>query len=200
MRAIATIALLGLTTHVTKPSMGILAGPIVPGSLTPLVVAVDAQREGDSFSLFISSGGGIVEEAKRLMVSIDHAKGRGANIKCYVTDQAESSAFWILTHCTERYALPESMLMFHHIFITSAEDVTAADAGRMQTELQMLDDEYLDDIQAVCDISRPQLRAWMDAGTEWTAAAMDRAMPGVLTGIESAYPIRIRINLGGPGK
>lgn len=185
----------GLTIHRAKPTVGVLVGEIVPGGLAPLVSAVDARREGDVFSLYINSGGGIVAEAKTLMVAVEAAKARGADIQCYAMDATESAAFWIFVHCSERYALPQSILMFHHIRITHAEDVSAADAARMQAELQQLDDEYLDDISEVCDASRSALERWMDRGDEWTPAAMDREMPGVLTAIQASYPIRIRFLL-----
>lgn len=65
--------------------------------------------------IILESPGGSVFAGNVFLNAMHVAQGRGYKLRCIVPAFAASMAFIIFTYCDERYALPNSLLLFHPI-------------------------------------------------------------------------------------
>lgn len=70
-------------------------------------------ESSDDIHILINSPGGMVQTGLQLVKAMDIARSRGVTVKCYVGFLAASMAFQLLPHCSNRYALAHSLLLFH---------------------------------------------------------------------------------------
>jgi ATP-dependent protease ClpP protease subunit len=98
-------------------------------------------------TLIINSPGGSVVPGIMFIDAMEVAKARGTQITCMVTNVAASMAMHILGHCSTRYALPHSFLLWHpakiSVFMAS---LSAKDLEAAATALHLLEDELNDEL------------------------------------------------------
>lgn len=63
--------------------------------------------------IVLSSPGGVIDTGLIIGSAIKVAQARGIVVRCHVPVYAASIAFYLLTQCSERYALGNSFLIFH---------------------------------------------------------------------------------------
>lgn len=90
--------------------------------------------------LVINSPGGIVDAGRLVIQAMDMARQRGSKVVCTVGILAASMAFQLLSHCDERYALKNSLLLFHpsRVFVRG-EALTASQMKIIASELNKID-------------------------------------------------------------
>lgn len=89
--------------------------------------------------IIISSPGGSVIAGMFFIDAMDRAKSRGVKIRCIVDKMAASMAMHIFGNCDERYALANSLLLWHPAYVTiSFGMVTEERAKELKEQLHML--------------------------------------------------------------
>lgn len=90
--------------------------------------------------LVINSPGGVVYAGKQVIQAMDIARQRGSKVVCTVGILAASMAFQMLSHCDERYALRNSLLLFHpaRVFVRG-EALTADQMKIIANDLKRID-------------------------------------------------------------
>lgn len=90
--------------------------------------------------IVINSPGGIVDAGKQVIQAMDIAQQRGSPVICTVGMLAASMAFQMLSHCTERYALKSTLLLFHpsRVFVRNSA-LTADEMLLISSELKKID-------------------------------------------------------------
>lgn len=73
------------------------------------------RKNKEDVTILINSPGGYVSAGFILVDAIEMAKERGVTVKCVSGVLAASMAFILLAHCSERYVLPNTILLFHPI-------------------------------------------------------------------------------------
>jgi hypothetical protein len=69
----------------------------------------------EAVTILINSPGGYIDPGFVFVDAVEQAKARGVKVKCATGVLSASMAFIILSHCSERYALPNTMLLFHPV-------------------------------------------------------------------------------------
>jgi hypothetical protein len=65
----------------------------------------------------LDSPGGYVDPGLRLVVAMQSFIARGGTVRCLVTGEAMSMAYYLLGACNERYVMARSQLLWHPIRI-----------------------------------------------------------------------------------
>ena len=136
-----------------------------------------SRTEDRNINIIINSPGGSVELGVSIISAIEIAKARGKTVTCIVTSQAASMAFYTLAHCTTRYALTYSFLLFHEPFASNIPRMTGRDAAAFSEEIlatQMELDNY------TFNQMGGDRKDWDKASQtqrEWMAPVLARAYP-----------------------
>jgi ATP-dependent protease ClpP protease subunit len=92
----------------------------------------------------IDSYGGSVLGGVEFIQAMDRVRSRGVRVKCVVTGASMSMATHILAACSNRYALPTSLIMWHPMAINVAfARLTEVNTEQMNEQLRLLS-RYLD--------------------------------------------------------
>ncbi len=156
----------------------------VGGSI--LSVASNIERlsaaSSEPINIIINSPGGSVPAGLQLVEALHIAKARGVTVRCAVTNLAASMAFIILSECSERYALSNSLLLFHParamlMFAT----LKAEDARYMAEELEAINFEMCDRLELSMGIASAKHKEWFSYHykneTLWTATRLVKQIP-----------------------
>jgi ATP-dependent protease ClpP protease subunit len=93
----------------------------------------------DDINIFINSPGGMVVVGLQIIQAIDIARARGVKVVCSVGVLAASMAFQVLPHCSERYAMKHTLLLFHPARAMVQGGVTGEQAEMIGKELLRID-------------------------------------------------------------
>jgi ATP-dependent protease ClpP protease subunit len=129
-------------------------------------------KSSDPIYIVINSPGGSVFAGSQLTQALDIARARDVKIVCAVGTMAASMAFQLLPHCSERYAMPNSLLLFHpsRVFILFGV-LTAKDSARLAREMGKIDKRGLDEIRKMmCPKSEEWLLTNYYDETMWVAS------------------------------
>lgn len=97
--------------------------------------------------IIINSPGGVVLFGNVYINAMEMAKARGTTLRCFVTNLAASMAFQILAHCSERYALANSYLLWHPVRIAGQIELTPQLAVSVAKSLEITEDQLLRDLR-----------------------------------------------------
>lgn len=124
----------------------------------------------DPIHLVINSPGGMVFAGFQLTQSMDVARSRGTKIICSVGVLAASMAFQLLPHCDERYAMKNTLLLFHPARVYMRGGLTAEEAASIAESCKKIDQQGLDEVSEM--LGGPK-KSWLSrhhrAETLWTA-------------------------------
>lgn len=103
------------STFTADPSRTVYIRGVVGGNALAVAgqiekLSSDSERPID---IIINSPGGSILAGLQTISAMEVAKERGVTIRCFVPHLAASMAFQIFMHCDERYALEQTMLLFH---------------------------------------------------------------------------------------
>ena len=129
-------------------------------------------KSSDPIYIIINSPGGAVLAGSQLAQAMDIARARDVKVVCAVGNMAASMAFQLLPHCTERYALRNSLLLFHpsrvSIFLGS---ITSKQALSLYADMKKIDDRDLIEIERMM---KPRSKEWLllhfEEETMWFAS------------------------------
>ncbi len=166
-------------------------GEVGPGMFA-LASAIEAQsRTGDDIYLVISSPGGSIEVGTIVVSAMEVAKSRGSRIHCMVPTIAASMAMIFLDHCTDRYAFPESFMLFHEGRTQAGG--TAREMSDAAEQLRILTAQMEERLLKNLGCSKEFFTRHSQAETLWTGFEFNLAFPSYLKIIRDiklpdAYP------------
>lgn len=157
---------------------------VIMGNALELAHKVERLSSDNSapIDLLINSPGGSVEAGLQLVEAIHIAQSRGVTVRCAVSTLAASMAFIILNECNERYALSNSLLLFHParamlMFAT----IRAEDARKMAEDLEFVDNLISDMLEEGMGIVTAKQKSWYQyhfvKETLWTASHLSHVVP-----------------------
>lgn len=149
-----------ITVDPASPATLEINGAIDFEMTIPLVDNIVAQATEDhEITLVINSPGGEVNAGMYLLNGIDLAKARGTRFRCVTTGLAASMAFQVFAKCDERYALPNSFMLYHPVRITiggmfsAPISITPTIAKQISDELNRMDAFLVADLRSTFKVS-----------------------------------------------
>lgn len=96
-----------------------LLGEVDVGSAAAILdgMAKIEAKKNNSVTLVIDSPGGFVDPGLRVVVALRSFQARSGKVRCIVTGEAMSMAYYILGACGERLVMARSQLLWHPIRI-----------------------------------------------------------------------------------
>ena len=140
-------------------------------------------------TLVINSPGGSLLAMNQIVDSMEMAKLKGTKFRCLVLQEAASAAFHIFTHCSERFALASSLLLWHPVKVQVREALSPDKARYIASRLTTLEDELLEDVLDRMPIDYEQYMYHYQAETLWTAKQLLAEMPGWMELVDSLQGI-----------
>jgi ATP-dependent Clp protease protease subunit len=132
----------------------------ITGSIGGLSILKQAQQllnmsdsSHDPIYLVINSPGGEVITGTQFVSAMRVAKARGVVLKCLVPMAAASMAFIIYNECSERYALSQSLFLWHSIRSMLLGVYTPAELGIIQADMLRFQSNFDSLMQSELDIS-----------------------------------------------
>lgn len=176
-------AFAGPTVDITGPRTLRVVGEI-NGSVLKLASQIDSlsKESKKPINILINSPGGSVPAGLQLVEAMHVAQARGVKVRCAVTTLAASMAYIVLSQCDEKYALANSLLLFHParamLFMAT---VKADDANYMAQELAAIDSDMSDLLESSMGVVTSEHKAWFDYHfqheTLWSASRLSRVIP-----------------------
>lgn len=123
--------------------------------------------------LLINSPGGSVAAGHVFIDSMRLAQKKGINIKCISTIYNASMAFSIFASCTERYALPNTSLLFHPVSTALSGRFGERRLTTIADELGKLDKDLQDFLIGSLGISKKLVMDTYYAEKWWTAVELN---------------------------
>lgn len=159
---------------------------VVDGNIIDQAAEINrlAALNSEPIELLINSPGGSVFTGMIFIDAMNAAKAKGVVFKCTSVVLAASMAYSFFSNCDERYALPNTRLLFHPMS-TRAE-------GRVQelvTDLiQTVPEEkaIMKQLQADLNVDWKTFHTNYFAETFWTATTLSSISPDFLTIIDTA--------------
>lgn len=165
-----TLALSKLTIPAGKRTLYV-TGPI-DGSVLSTASTLErlSVSSDEDIHIVINSPGGVVYAGYQLVQAMDIARQRGVKVVCTVGVMAASMAFQLLPHCSERYAMKNTLLLFHPSRVYVRGPLTADEAKMVAESLDKIDTAGLKETE---EMIAPPSKAWLkrhhDAETLWRA-------------------------------
>lgn len=170
-------------------------GPIAKGNLLPLgdkLLEYADQDRTKPVNIIINSPGGDITTGYLFINYLEQVKARGVKVHCYVKHLAASMAFQILIRCDKRYALENSLLLWHPAKVFMMGSMTSEEAAAVAESLLVVNLRIVEDLVAnMTGASRADVvkhfyretlhfAADLDALTNGKFLTVGRAIPGLL--------------------
>lgn len=123
----------------------VIRAPGILNQANELLMLIEANK--DPVDIVLNSPGGAVFAGMQFINAMEAAKARGVVLKCHVVGMAASMAFQILAHCSERYALPYSLLLWHPVRVGMMGVLTPALAEQLLGVMQLIEEDMVPKIQ-----------------------------------------------------
>lgn len=143
----------------------------------------------------IDSVGGEVGAGMTIIGAIKHLKDAGIKVQCVVTGLAASMAAWIYLHCSERYATPSAVIMYHfgRIMIPQGTALGANELASLAKGLGETNNKMLADLKTYLPINPIILFTMLMNELFVPAKELDKATEGKFLKIMSPTPKFLRI-------
>jgi ATP-dependent protease ClpP protease subunit len=187
----AVLSFLGVLPAYAGPALDMtgkrtvrLSGEIGGGNAIDVANRVErlSAESKKPINIIINSPGGSVAAGMQIVQAISIAKSRGVTVRCAVTVLAASMAFTVLNECSERYALSNSLLLFHpaRAMVVFAA-VKAEEATYMGEQLAAINNELLDKLEGSFGVVTNQQKTWLEYHfnneTLWPASRLVKEIP-----------------------
>lgn len=190
---LATLALtLSTTANAVEVNIGrtyVINGEIGDGNILPIGQdMLEKSVSGDTkepVDVIINSPGGDVVTGFLFLNLMKTAQKNGLVVRCFVPTMAASMAFHILVHCSERYAVSKSFLLWHRarVFVggLSGTAFTSVEAGALSTQLKLLDATILREVVKALQINPATTYYHFDRETMHTGDSLSKLAPKFIT-------------------
>jgi ATP-dependent protease ClpP protease subunit len=161
----------------------------IDDGLLPLAAGIEllSQESSDPIDILIDSHGGAIAPTHIFLNAMNAAKGRGITIRCTVTNDAQSAAFYIFANCSERYAFPWAQMMWHQAWVKPGR-INANGAEMLAAELRQMDAAFKALAVQSMGVSGDFYDLHSTAETNWVAASLSMVAPGFMQIIASVQP------------
>ena len=175
-----------------------LNGAVTGRTVLPLVIALDristAKERIKEVHILINSPGGEVITGYILINSMELAKARGVRVNCVVASHAFSMAMMILPYCSKVYALPNALLLFHSIRISTSDPITDEVLKRFKRRMDLLARPLEVALQRIMDISMEEYVILRDSEMFFPASEFHAKYPRLLTLVDNVeLPANIKL-------
>lgn len=177
----------------------VIQGPVVNNVVGLADDLVKMSSEADTVDILINSPGGSVFAGFIFINAMEVVRARGTKIRCLVTSMAASMAFQILAHCTDRYALPKALLLWHPVRISGEVTLTPQLAQSITADLVRIENKLVNDLRKFLILDDATFYQHYLAETLFTAeevAALDSNFVKITSDIPNLNSIT-NLNLGG---
>lgn len=142
---------------------------VVNGNALTLAEQVNALSKASNkpITMLINSPGGSVSTGMVLIDSMRQAKKRGVQFKCISTVLSASMAYIILAECNERYAMNNSLLLWHEISL-SVEGAKVRELAVILAPIIALQQRVDKDLESFMSLSASEYQKHSMAETMWT--------------------------------
>jgi len=187
---ISVPAFAGTTFYVDQKRRIDVSGE-VGRQMIPLASKLDHMSKENSspIDIVINSPGGSVMSGLVFLSAMKLAKSRGVKIRCVTTLLSASMAFFFLANCDERYALPNSFLLWHPISMgygdSQRSDTLIHDANWMDNVEEIMIQEILPTL----GISLAEYAYHRHHETMWTAGLLSKIAPKFLVIVDDVVGI-----------
>ena len=168
----------------------IINRPIDGDNLTPISkwLLWKLYKGDKSVNLVINSAGGSVTTGLEFIARLDYVVSRGLKVRCYVVDRAQSMAFLILLHCSERHATEHSDLLWHRAATVHPGGVIqGVEARIVADDLEVTDALFIKDLLRM-PMPKAEIMRHLENQTHHIAINLNRMAPGLFTSVKPSYP------------
>lgn len=164
---------------------GVIRGNIIQAA--NVLERMSAKSDDDVF-LIINSPGGAIYPGIQFVSAMRMAQARGVTIKCLVPVISASMAYQFYLYCDERYALRNSLLLWHpaHTQIAGNADQLLYASKR----LRAIEKPLVRDLIQIMGISKSFYSFHRRNETLWTAQELNERVPGFLTIIDNVTGVK----------
>jgi ATP-dependent protease ClpP protease subunit len=153
-----------------------IEGPILePSALAAFEIA--NHSDGETAEIYINSPGGLIPVGALIIKAIESVKERGGTVRCYA-QEAQSIAFQIFLHCSERYAYEGGVLMFHYPQLYIKGMVTWPELEEMVVEVRKLAKFFFGEWKAYIPLPDSQLHRYASESKTFKVEEFVKIVPG----------------------
>lgn len=145
--------------------------------------------------IVLNSPGGNVIAGIQVLSAISAARTRGATIKCVVPMMAASMAFIILAACDERYAFPNSLLLWHPV--RTSGSMSSKEAEQVAEDIARLERPLVQALIKSLNIDEETFYKHYYHETLWTGASLAEVAPSFLTLVQDIRGAGILFSIDG---
>jgi len=161
------------------------------------IMKLAIQDTTQDINLIINSPGGIIMAGNMIIQAMNIAQARGIKFNCVSGIMAASMAFSIFHHCDNRYAFPQSLLLFHPARAMGIDTITGRQAQDIADQLLPMDADLLEDLKSMGMDQALMEKAYYDERM-WTGVELYKATRhGYIIIINDVKGIPNPLNLGG---
>ena len=149
-----------------------ITGPIEWNVVKAAEKLIELSQNSDTIDILINSPGGQVIPGEMFVDAIELVKAQGVKVRCTTGVMAASMAFMIFSHCSERYAAPSALLMYHPARVAGMVSLRGKDALELGKQLQELDNDALDYLEDSMGMNRERLEETYYSEKTWKASKL----------------------------
>lgn len=131
--------------------------------------------------VFINSPGGGVYEGLQFVSAMNIVKSRGVTIKCFVSNMAMSMAFYIYTQCSERYALPQSLFLWHPVKVGLRGMYGAEPLRSTSDDISRLEEPLIKEMISKVGLDEKTFRYHYKNETVWVTNELVELVPAFIS-------------------
>lgn len=194
--ALCAQSLSASTLSLPKERTIAITGPVDGGIIAQAnQVYTLAQASKEPIYLVLNSPGGSVYAGVQMLSAMRAARARGVEFRCLSTLMSASMAFQIFAYCDKRYALENTLLLWHPM--RSAGQLTADGHEIEGDTMRLIEARLIRHLLKVLNIPKEVFFKHWRAETMWTAAALLTISPNFLTIVDDVDGMPELFPMGG---
>lgn len=182
----------GITVNVTGQPVVQIQDVVTRSAMTRARDEILAgAKKSKGVVLVINSPGGEVFSGLTFINTMRQLQQTGVRFTCLVPGMAMSMAFIILSECNERYAWPDSLLLFHPVKVGLAGALSADNATKIAESLNNLEGPIKDRLVRRMGVDRPWFETNYMAETIHRGETLAARAPGFIQLVDSYKGITV---------
>lgn len=159
---------------------GAIMEPMGAQIMSLALMALDGR---EPITIVIDSPGGIVDFGQEFIDAMAKLKSRDVELVC-VAKEAQSMGMAIFNACTTRYAVKDSVLMWHSVW-TSARKLNWEDAEEVAKRLKKADEQVLSPIEHELCLTHEEFETSRKAEKGWSGPELSSKCPEYVKVVDS---------------
>lgn len=164
------------------------SAPVIK-ALQAFAAQAEAHKNTDAITIVIDSPGGSAMVGGMFLTEMENLKALGVTVNCVVPGMAASMGFWMLAHCSNRYALSHAQLLFHRgRIVTGSQPLTAPVLITLAKGLFDLDNQQIADFEKFMPMDKETMMYHLENETMHTAKGLNELTHGNFITVVDTYP------------